>query len=196
MEVDVWLARLGGAPADVLDAGERDRARRFLREEDRRRFIAAHSMLRCVLSRYLGEPPASIRFERAAEGKPYVPWSRIRFNLSHSGDLAVCAVAEDREVGVDVERIRPVLYMDRILERFFPSEQAHDAEAFFRLWTRREAWVKATGRGLAGFEDAPGPRWSIESLKIADGYAGAVAAEGAPLNVRIFTFPGDSRTTW
>jgi 4'-phosphopantetheinyl transferase len=129
-------------------------------------------------------------------GKPCVPGARVKFNLSHSGELALCAVASDREVGVDVKRVRAVPEMRRIVERFFPGEEAGDPAAFFRLWTRREAFVKATGRGLAGLSDAPGESWWIESLNPAPGYAGAVAVAGGRCEVRLFTFPGDSRTTW
>jgi 4'-phosphopantetheinyl transferase len=143
----------------------------------------------------------------------------VRFNLSHAGRIALCAIALDRDVGVDLERARPLPDLARIARRFFsPSEadrllrlpQVQREAAFFTCWTRKEAYVKALGRGMAvpldGFAvsfdpgaparlvwttvDARGPAcWSLRDLSAGPGYAAAVMVEG-PAALRCWQWPG------
>ena len=153
----------------MLAADEHERAVRFIRARDRRRFVRCRAALREILGEVLGEPPASLRFRAAKQGKPELDRTgglsrtagrcRFRFNVSHSSELALIAVCWGRELGVDIERIRPIGEADRIVASFFsPAEQveftaiADDArpQAFLSGWTRKEAILKGMGIGLAG----------------------------------------------
>ncbi len=147
------------ARADAwLDPAERERAARFIFARDRARFVAAHGLLRRTLGGALGRDPAALRFGVAALGKPYVVDEPLRFNLSHSGDLALVAFGM-AEVGVDVEEMRAgVAFRDLAATQFSPHERAalerrrspdELARAFFRIWTRKEAFIKLLGRGLS-----------------------------------------------
>ena len=145
----------------TLSADERARADRFVFDEHRHRFIVARAMLRDVLGRYLQVQPADVRFYYGPHGRPEltgVP-SSLRFNLSHSRDLALLAVADRIDVGIDVEAIRADFATLEIAARFFSRHeiaalQRLDAEgaqvdAFFSCWTRKEAYIKARGVGLS-----------------------------------------------
>jgi 4'-phosphopantetheinyl transferase len=217
-EVHVWSVDLDGvAEAEVassLSADERERAGRFRFERDRRRFVVARGLLRRLVGRYLDREPASVRFGYGPRGKPSVAaGDGIRFNLSHSAGLALLAFAWRREVGVDVERLRPVPEAEDIARRYFsPWEESElrrlpggeREAAFFRCWTRKEAFVKATGDGLSRPLDAfdvtlaPGEparlvrvageaeaarRFWIEDVSPRRGFAAALAVEGSPAPV-------------
>ena len=138
------------------------RSRRMHFSTDRQRFIAARGWLRSVLAGYLGMDPARLAFGYGPHGKPELTGlppkaAALSFNLAHTGSLAVLAVTRGRQVGVDVEKIRPVPEAAAIAERFFtPRERTHyfalpparrDA-AFFNIWTRKEAMLKGRGSGL------------------------------------------------
>jgi 4'-phosphopantetheinyl transferase len=214
-QVDVWLARLD-LPADsigrlrrALSADERARADRFYFPRDRDRFVAARGMLREILSYYLEEAPGALCFSYNAYGKPaLVGAAGLCFNLSHSHDLAIYAVAHGREVGVDVEHVRAEFAGEGIAERFFspgeiaalqtlPAEQR--VEGFFNCWTRKEAYIKARGEGLSlaldSFDVALAPgvpaallavrgepdeaeRWTLCALDADPGYVAALAVAG------------------
>lgn len=167
-ELHVWQVDLDAAPpvlaalAEHLSPEERRRSDRFVREADRRRYVASHAALRTILGRYLGLPPAGVEVAVRPGGKPELaslPGAPpLRFNLSHSDGLAMIAVTLDREVGVDVERVRPMPDVGAIVERYFavPERAAWRAlpdyerlAAFFRCWTRKEAYLKARGIGLS-----------------------------------------------
>lgn len=144
---------------DVLDDDERARAARFVFDRDRSRFVAAHGWLRLLLAKYLGEPPAALRFALGPWGKPRLmdPGVDVRFNLSHAGDHALIAVAVGIEVGVDLEQDRPEPLLDLARRFFAPGEvaalealpYAEQPAAFTRGWTRKEAFIKALGEGLS-----------------------------------------------
>lgn len=147
------------AALDLLSADERARHDRFWFPRDRRDYAAAHALLRTTLSAYSGEPPASWRFETAAGGKPFVvqPCRRLSFNLSHARGLVACAVAEELDLGVDVERIERPVDVQGVADRFFSTRERAALAAlaegdlrarFFELWTLKEAYLKATGAGL------------------------------------------------
>jgi len=209
--VHVWrfsLAAPGTTHERLLDAAGRERAARFHRESDRARFIAAHAYLRQTLARYLDADPATLVFARGAHGKPYLPDHPLQFNLAHSGDRALLAVARTRAVGVDVEAIRAEVAQEAVAERYLaPAEvralrglpSGEQAGAFFACWTRKEAYVKARGAGLAlplsSFDVSPQPgesprllavrgddaeaaHWSLAALSVGAGYAAALAVEG------------------
>ena len=212
--LDVWVANLDLPAIDMasltqcLAADELERARRFRFRRHQRRYVVAHGFLRRLLARYLNVCPHEVRFEYGPYGKPYLPdFRRVGFNLSHSDQLAVVAVALGRDVGVDVERVRPEFASPDIAAQFFaPAEQAalnrlHASayvQAFFACWTRKEAYIKAVGLGLSlGLDtfavsvapDEPsrlhdavgGPdevaRWGLHGMDVAPGYAAAVAID-------------------
>lgn len=179
--------------AQWLSDEERARAGRFLRETDRCGFIEVHALLRLELGDRLGVSPRAIRFVASRHGKPEIahPYPRgVTFNLSHAEGMIALALSRHRRVGVDVERRERTAPIE-LAERFLPREVAHiattpadrRADAFLRLWTRKEAVHKADGRGLAlplntfdVLDDRCGP-WAISDLVLPPGYVGAVAWE-------------------
>ena len=183
-EVHIWrvdLNRWSGDGAE-LDAAERDRAARFRWEEVRRRWTAGRAALRRLLERYTGVPAAELRFARGEHGKPYLAGSSVRFNMTDSGDLALYAVTLDAEIGVDVERVRAIDGAS-ISRRFLPESEAAavraDPASFFRIWTRREAYLKCIGVGLRRIDLPIETGYWIADLEPASGYAGAAVWEGA-----------------
>jgi 4'-phosphopantetheinyl transferase len=163
-EVHVWQVRLDRPESALrrmsrlLSADETERAERFRVERVRHRFVLGRGVLRMILGRYAGRHPAHLRFRYGEHGKPALAdGGDLCFNVSHSDSLALYAVARGREIGVDVERLRPLPRAERIAERFFslperaalratPSERR--LEAFYTCWTRKEAYIKARGDGL------------------------------------------------
>ena len=167
-DVHAWVGALDEGPdstheaAALLSPDELDRAARFRVERHRGRYIACRAGLRRLVAAYLGQEPAALRFAATPLGKPFLRGqeggSGLRFSLSHSEGLAVFALTVGREVGIDVEARRPVPDADAVARRFFsplevstlqslPSDQR--AEAFLTCWTRKEAFLKAGGRGLS-----------------------------------------------
>lgn len=140
---------------------------------------AFREALRRVLARYLDEVPGEIELAVDRRGKPRLADERLHFNLSHCGALALIAVCRDREVGVDVERIRP-------------KREA----AFYRRWARHEARVKCLGIGLGSPPPSGSPPVAVEALEVGPGHAAAVAVAGtAPLPLRCWTFDAPHRDT-
>lgn len=197
--VDVWVVRLAenpdGAALETLDAAERAHAARL--RVATARWVAARVALRRVLGGYLGTDARSVRIEAGPNGKPRLApgaASDLRFNLSHSGDLALIAVRLGYEVGVDVERVRSGVDGDAIAREFFsareratiePRAGENPARAFFRAWVAREALAKATGRGIASAcceEECS--RFDVRELQVMGGYAAALASEGVDWGVR------------
>ena len=215
-DVHVWLAPLDLSPAALrlleatLSRDERERADRFYFERDRRRFVCARGVLRNLLADYQDDDPAMLTFRYGSHGKPELDMGcgrPIAFNVSHSGELALLAFSRRGDVGVDVEQFRYMSDRDDIACRFFARGEVarlralplveHEA-AFFRCWTRKEAYVKAVGDGLArpldAFEvtfasDEPGRltiraderesrRWALRGLEVAPRYAAALVTEG------------------
>lgn len=206
-EVHVWSIGLDRPDASVrrlaelLAPDERARAERFVFPRDRRRFTVARAALRTILGVYLAREPAGLVFGYGPRGKPRID-AEIEFNLAHSHELALCAVAR-RPVGIDLEHRRPIAEVARLAETAFsPPERAvllalpesARADAFFACWTRKEAYVKARGDGLYlpldGFDVSLGEpaallanrldpaepaRWALYSLAPAADYVGALA---------------------
>ena len=145
----------------LLSPAEQARAERFLSPLHRNRFAVAHGRLRGILAARLAVPPDSLQFDSAEHGKPHLagPESRsgLQFNLSHSADRGLVGWAEGRHLGVDVELWRPLGDEAALVRRFFsPAEnaayealaQTERTRGFFECWTRKEAYIKAVGRGL------------------------------------------------
>jgi 4'-phosphopantetheinyl transferase len=158
--------------------------------------VVAHGTLRQLLGRYLGTHPGQLRFVHNAFGKPELSpecGSPLRFNLSHSADLALIAIAAGADIGVDIERIRAQPDYAAIARRFFSAAEVEYLNglpshlygpAFVDGWTKKEAFLKACGQGLARLDDAPedtaaARSWSLFTLQPAPGYIGAVAIEGS-----------------
>lgn len=213
-EVHVWQASLAASPppnlSNVFSLEELERADRFGNPARRSAFLVARATLRGVLAQELGTDTGALRFATGPHGKPFLenPPTGLRFNLSHSGEIVVCAVAWEREVGIDVERIKPDIDHAALARRFFSpleNEQlsslppAWQPAAFFAAWTRKEALVKAWGVGLSlplhrfdvsvhprrpaqlvSVREGPGQdgQWSLHELDPGPGYAGALAVEG------------------
>ena len=142
----------------ILSPAEIKRAELFHCPQDRAGFKISHLALRLILSKYLSERPELLEFSTNDFGKPFLKNSRFNFNLSHSGELALVAIAENLHVGVDVELIRAKINYRELADRFFSKDEKsylqsfYDPEAkkeFFRLWVRKEAFVKAKGCGLS-----------------------------------------------
>ena len=198
-EVHLWRAALDShlwPGPEGLPAAERERAASFLRAAPRARWVASRWALRGVLARYLDEQPAEIELEYGEHGKPRLAGEPgLRFNLSHSGAVALIAVSGAREVGVDVERVEadrdPVALAEWALEpadaaavRAAPADER--AGAFHELWARHEARLKCLGTGLAVPRgEAPAV---VATLPLEPGYAAAVAVAGDDLPLRRWTF--------
>jgi len=158
--LDLDLERLCLAPlAAALSSDERARARRFVSLLDRERWVAAHGLVRRILSGYLGVFADSLWFERAAGGKPRLAGTRsLRFNLAHAGGRALLAVSHGIELGVDLEEVKDVGELPCLAATCFSrAEQVALAAVsgqerlacFFAAWTRKEAFLKLLGSGLA-----------------------------------------------
>lgn len=214
--VTVWRidARLDGpayrAASALLSDDERARAERFLRSEDRERSVAGRAALRLILAGALGTDPRAVVVRPDAAGKPVLARAHdeeLSFNVSHSGAWALIAVAGGARIGVDVELIRPIPDPLSLARHHFAAAEiaalsslAPQARlpAFYACWTRKEAWLKAFGTGLAyglaRFAVAVPPqpaallsldgsaadarRWQLADLPLGPGYAAALAVEG------------------
>ena len=167
-EVQLWRVDLEAIRAEesrwqeVLSPDERTRASRFHFPSDRQRFVASRALLRKVLAAYLSTDPSALNFSYSKNKKPSLGGAHaacgITFNVSHSGGIALYAFVRRREIGVDVEQVRWDFDVESIARRFFSAhEQSQLAalpkeervDAFFRCWTRKEAYIKATGDGLS-----------------------------------------------
>jgi 4'-phosphopantetheinyl transferase len=211
-ELHVWRFALDG-PEEcrqslwrTLTEDEQHRAQRFYFERHRRRFVMARGILRFLLGRYLRQAPERIQFGYGKYGKPVLEaGGDLHFNLSHSGDAALLGLTRGRELGIDLEQVRPRDHLEELTQRFFaPAEVAAlaavappDRElAFFQCWTRKEAFLKAGGDGLARPLDSfcvtlrPGEpvrllavegdaeeaaRWDLRTLTPWPGFVGCVA---------------------
>jgi 4'-phosphopantetheinyl transferase len=215
-EVHVWRTRLdldwSWTMDEALTLEDRARADRFRFESDRRRFCVARASMRIVLARYLKLKPSRLQIELGDYGKPFFADAKasqgLRFNLSHSNQIALMAVTRDREVGIDVEYMRHDFATNEVADHFFspaevqqfrstPSEMK--TQSFFNGWTRKEAYIKARGEGLScpldQFDVSIRPderpmllnsrvdpddvsRWAFQNLHAGEGYAAALAVEG------------------
>ena len=223
-EVHVWRAGLDLPNRNVQELGEdlssdeRERAGRYHFEKDRKYLIVRRGILRRILGFYLNLKPSRIQFRYGENGKPALADTfgigAIHFNLSHSNGVALFAFARDREIGVDIEYMRDIPEMDKIVEQFFSKRErdvfrklpkSQKREAFFNGWTCKEAFIKTLGDGLSRSLDkfdvslAPGEpanllrieddlteasRWSIQGLKPAPHYVGAFAVKSHMFETR------------
>ena len=215
----IWLTALDEALTSygaTLSSNERDRAERYRFENLRRSSILSRGALRILLAHYLGCSPNEIELICGPKGKPALKnSSRIRFNVSHSGQMAVFAFTVDCELGVDVEQLRKFDNTELIATRYFSSAEASEllslkpsdrSLAFFRCWTRKEAYVKAIGDGLAipldrfqvtllpgvpaRFVQIAGDKgtakdWTLHDLAVGPDYVGALAYQDNPRPITV-----------
>jgi 4'-phosphopantetheinyl transferase len=204
--IDVWRIPLGDVDQSLrslLSEDEQLRADRFRYDRDRNRFIMARANMRRILGKYLNRPPASLEFTYGHHGKPNIVG--LEFNISHSADLALLAVCGDRIVGIDIEHIHPMNDLEKLTERFFTAGEhqriiqvpTDDREvndrtiAFFRTWTCKESYLKATGEGIGKLKDLEiflkpnqaayfvNPQdWDVAEIVPEAGFVGAIVAPG------------------
>jgi len=222
-EVHLWrvdLAAVAGAEQKwqrVLSPDERTRAARFHFAKDRQFFTATRALLRTILGSYVASDPAKLVFHYSEKEKPSLApgggdsshsGNRVQFNISHSGTTALLAFAQDRALGVDIEKIREDFDHEAVARRFFSDHEqtqlsglppSEKYRGFFRCWTRKEAFIKAIGTGLSFPLDqfdvslSPGKdnallatrpdqaeaaRWSLREVPAGEGYAGAMCVQG------------------
>jgi 4'-phosphopantetheinyl transferase len=223
--IDIWRVRLDSSceeyfAADILSCDEIARRSGFYFEEDRNYFTRCRVALRVLLAAYLAVPASEIEFQYEVGGKPQVAHRQnphaLEFNVSHSGGLGLIGFCSQRRLGVDVERIHQDNWASVLAERFFSSHERRVLRAladhrrthgFFACWTRKEAFLKATGLGLsfplsdfsvtADPDHAPrleeisgntevAEHWSLADIGLGDGWRAAVAIEGPRLFLRTY----------
>jgi 4'-phosphopantetheinyl transferase len=227
--VDIWTAHTDPSLIDsfgkTLSTVERRRSEEFVFEKHRVRYIFSQGLLRDILARYLHTEPYSIIFQKNAYGKPSLDRTLrailpLSFNLSNSGDLAVVAVTLGRAVGVDTEFIRGMEDIGAIAQHYFTEEERSLLETaspqlrafmFYTCWTRKEACIKAVGKGLSirlnsfdtsmplnavgrqvslDLESLDIKEWWLTDLSMPDGYVGAMAIQGKRPNVTYLRWNG------
>jgi len=219
--LDIWKVKLVvqehlvKQAQTILCSEERKRADRLLSARAKCRFILAHAASRIILSRYLGIDAKRVVIKPGKNGKPGLSGAAARtgicFNLSHSADIALVGISENRDIGIDIEQVRPVFSMDKICRRFFAESEIRMLASapedmrtglFFRLWTMKEAFLKAEGKGLQGLFRMPpiigdagitgflndpwktfslsasGRTWTVIPFCPAPGYSAAVVLSG------------------
>lgn len=222
--VHVWHMRLDdfrvfATESQVLSMDELDRASRFHFVKDRLHFVRCRSALRLLLGQYLQIPATEVRFAYQSKGKPEVVQEQnqigLRFNVSHSGNMALLSFAVDCAVGIDIERIESKVDISTLIRQFFSFRERSELlampselllEAFFACWTRKEAFLKAVGEGLGrslqGFSVTTHPHlhprlelpedrdqdgeWFLSDIRVPEGYRAAVAIRGRSPIVRNF----------
>jgi len=216
--VHIWRINLNQTESQVailkntLSSDEIARSERFYFPQHRQRFITARGSLRSILGQYLQVDPMLVQFIYQHRGKPLLADKfadqKITFNISHSENLALCAVTCENLIGVDLEHIRPISDLENLAKRFFLNREyesiksipsTKQQETFFRYWTCKEAYLKATGDGLVKLEETEvnltsdlisdqksellvTGSWTLKELNVADNFAGAVAVNASDVN--------------
>lgn len=226
-DVHLWYSSLDIPAAALprlyatLDSNERARAECYCFEVERVRFVVGRGLLRRILGRYLDVEPSDLRFEYSSRGKPSLRegfGGRIRFSLAHSGGYAIYAITLNRRIGVDLERIVPVVELEQIANRFFSDREKtalqalagdEQHETFFKIWTAKEAYLKACEKSLANplsVVDVPvepiapcslriccdmreDSRWSLEQLRPASDFMAALVVEGCNYRLACWRWP-------
>jgi 4'-phosphopantetheinyl transferase len=179
----------------LLSREEIERADSFRFDKDKKYFTRAHAIQRILLSRYLGIDPKDLSFTITTFGKPEIASPFIKFSFSHAGDIALLAVSNKRNIGIDVETLNPIPEADQLIERYFSeremeiflqSPEKSRNEVFLTFWTRGEAYLKGKGIGLgnqtsdvnlSNISDGK-TGWEIRIFYPDENYIGAIAVEG------------------
>lgn len=225
----VWHVNLDTHPANVgqlsalLDSQERARAAKFSTPVIRDRYIVAHGVMRQLLAEYADTQPSAIQYEYKSHGKPVLAdpalTTKLAFNLTHSGNLALLAISDGRSIGVDIEKIKPHNDLDQVAHRNFSSLERSALSTlnksdlligFYNLWTRKEAFIKAIGDGVSYPLDSfvvpvqPHPRsiwtpifrddadhshWVVQDISRLPDYAAAVVCDNASMKVVELVLP-------
>ena len=199
---------------ETLSSDEIARAKRFYFPEHQQRFMAGRGSLRAILGQYLHIEPKEVEFEYQARGKPLLAGKfadkGLLFNLSHSQHLALCGVSYQQQIGVDLEYIRTMSDLENLAKRFFSPREyeqlrlvsSHEQkQIFFRYWTCKEAYLKATGDGLVQLEEIEicltpnqptqllvSGDWSLRELTPAENFAAAVVVAGSHINLHCWEY--------
>jgi len=227
--VDVWCVSLDvdesflDSVKRTLSEEELEKASRMRIEKPRKYYMASRGLLRQILAAYVKQAPGLLEFEYGPNGKPTLSENSnnmgITFNVSHSHGLALCCVTRKREIGADIEKMRDDMQLADISKRFFSSREheelvklpvEHQKRGFFNCWTRKEAYLKATGQGLTfplshfdmsltpgepaamiAHQSDPGQisLWSIVDLDVGPDYAAAIAVEGKGFTISYKKLP-------
>jgi 4'-phosphopantetheinyl transferase len=232
-EVHVWRASPDQPDAyirdlkQILSPDEQERAAKFYFEADRRRYVVGRSTLRMLVGHCLGTPADRLRFDFGEAGKPSVTAGvlpPLQFNVSHSREVVLIALARGRALGIDVEQIRTSVAVDQIAARFFSANEYKglslltadmQRDAFFACWTRKEAYLKASGAGLSlpldqfevsllpgdqprliatRHDPAEATRWTLRELDVGHGYKAAMAVEGSDWTLKCWDWPAHEWT--
>jgi len=202
----------------LLSEDERGRAAKFRFEKDRSHFIIARGVLRQVLGQYLSENPVTLTFEYGKNGKPFLPKNILQFNLSHAGGVALIVLTKNHDIGIDIEVINPKVEVEQVAKHFFAKGEIdslmslHETqrhEAFFNCWTRKEAFIKATGDGLSfplnqfevtlkpdekaellvtHFDEKEREKWSLFDIDVREGFKAALAVRGMIKEIKYLSF--------
>ena len=219
-DVHIWRINLNSSESqlqffrETLSSDEIARAQRFYFPEHRQRFIAGRGTLRAILGQYLGIDPKQVEFEYQPRGKPLLAAKfadqGLLFNLSHSQDLALLGVSYQHQIGVDLEYIRTMSDLEGLAKRFFSSREyehlrlfspQEQQQIFFRYWTCKEAYLKATGDGLVELEEIEisltpnqpsqllvSGDWNLRELTPAENFAAAVVVAGSNINLHCWEY--------
>jgi 4'-phosphopantetheinyl transferase len=228
-DVHVWAASLDTPLEKIssyertLSSDERNRAKQFKLDHHRKRFVAGRGILRALLSSYAEIEPAKVQLRYSPQGKPFLAGFPedciLQFNLAHSSDLMLIAITRVCSVGVDVERVQPATEIENVAKHFFSSGEARRLSAlpkeqrisaFYKIFVRKEAYLKATGAGLSDMmsqievsflpyqptrilsisgDTQAAAYWTLMELGPAAGFIGAVAAEAKNLRFLLWQWP-------
>lgn len=219
-DVHIWRINLHQSESQLqalqatLSSDEITRAERFYFPEHRQRFMAGRGTLRTILGQYLDIAPKQVEFEYQPRGKPLLAAKfadqGLLFNLSHSQDLALLGISYQNQIGVDLEYIRTMSDLEGLAKRFFSAREyeylrllspAQQQQIFFRYWTCKEAYLKATGDGLVQLEEIEidltpnqpskllvSGDWSLSELTPADNFAAAVVVAGSNIHLHCWEY--------
>jgi 4'-phosphopantetheinyl transferase len=222
-QVHVWQATLKslnvlpGDISDFLSPCELERANKLKFPHDQEQFILRHYLLRIILSKYCDCHPCELRFRYNSYEKPYIDlpeFNEINFNMSSSDDLIIIGLCRNSDIGIDVEKVHQIQDMEQIAQENFSHQEltyfnceTDKTAAFFNIWTRKEAFIKAIGKGFyfplksfycefsssGGYENITIPKhpvesklWKTKTLKAADGYVASLAINSARFNILYF----------
>lgn len=189
--INLWQGDVTATEAEhpqywrILDATEQHHANGFKNGKLRGRYVEIHARLRIVLGNAINAAPEQLRIHKAEYGKPYlIDYPDLAFNLSHTANKMVIATASNCDLGVDIEQCKPRQNLAALVDKCFAEEEKayweqlpepQQTQAFYQFWTRKEAFVKATGRGIAlGLKNcAINPENTAELLRIPSGYGQA-----------------------
>lgn len=215
--VDIWLGNLALDAEDLdklhglLDQHEQQRAGKFTLQVIRNRYVATRGLLRMILANYLNTDPAGLQFAVGEHGKPTLCDRQLYFNLSHTADNLAIVASDLEHIGIDIEQIKPRSSLKQLAERCFSATEFADWRllpetqrqlTFYQLWTQKEAFVKAVGRGIAlgldqcevnlsaaQFEKVPteyglAQHWRIIELSLEHDFCGAVVVPNVELLIK------------